>query len=217
MEEEAAKTLASRLEKFVKGSLAGVFNQKSNLDIKNPLTVFNVKELEAELRPIAMYIILDFIWTKIKKSVKKRLLVVDEAWYLMKHPDSATFLYGLAKRARKYYLGVTTITQDVEDFLSSDYGKAIITNSSLQILLKQSPAAIDKLTQVFYLSGGEKHFLLSANVGEGLFFAGASHVAIQIIASPEEYQLATTKPEEILAEKEYLAQKPQMPPAVPTV
>lgn len=199
MEDESAKRLADRLEKFVKGSLAGVFNQKSNLDITKQLTVFNIKELEAELRPIVMFIILDFIWTKIKRTVKKRVLVVDEAWYLMKHPDSATFLYGIAKRARKYYLGVTTITQDVEDFLSTDHGKAIITNSSLQILLKQSPAAIDKLAQVFYLSGGEKHFLLSANVGEGLFFAGASHVAIQFISSPEEYQLATTKPEETQA------------------
>lgn len=199
MEDEAAKHLAERLEKFVKGSLAGVFNQKSNLNITNQLTVFKIKELEAELRPIVMFIILDFIWNKIKRSVKKRVLVVDEAWYLMKHPDSATFLYGIAKRARKYYLGVTTITQDVEDFLSTDHGKAIITNSSLQILLKQSPAAIDKLAQVFYLSGGEKHFLLSANVGEGLFFAGASHVAIQFISSPEEYQLATTKPEETQA------------------
>lgn len=196
MEEAASKRLAERLEKFVKGSLAGVFNQKSNLDLKNPLTVFNIKELEAELRPIAMFIILDFIWTKIKRVVKKRILVVDEAWYMMKHPDSATFLYSIAKRARKYYLGVTTITQDVEDFLSTDYGKAIITNSSLQILLKQSPAAIDKLTQVFYLSSGEKHYLLSTGVGEGLFFAGTSHAAIQIIASPEEYQLATTKPQD---------------------
>lgn len=200
MEEESARHLAERLEKFVKGSLSGIFNQQSNLHFKNPFTVFNIKELEAELRPIAMFIILDNIWTKIKRSVRKRLLVVDEAWYLMKHPDSATFLYGMAKRARKYYLGVTTITQDVEDFLSTDHGKAIITNSSLQILLKQSPAAIDKLAQVFYLSAGEKHFLLSANIGEGLFFAGAAHVAIQVIASSEEYQLATSKPQEIIGE-----------------
>lgn len=205
MEEENAKRLADRLEKFVKGSLAGIFNQKSNLDLKNALTVFNIKDLEAELRPIAMYIILDYIWTKIKRLVKKRLLVVDEAWYLMRHPDSAIFLYGIAKRARKYYLGVTTITQDVEDFLSTDYGKAIITNSSLQILLKQSTAAIDKLTQVFYLSGGEKHYLLSAGVGEGLFFAGSSHAAIQVIASQEEYQLATTKPQDAVRENPEVA------------
>ncbi|MBI2617658.1 ATP-binding protein [Candidatus Gottesmanbacteria bacterium] len=196
MEEETAKHLAERLEKFVKGSLAGIFNQQSNLNLKNRLTVFSIRELEEELRPIAMYIILDSIWTKIKRSVKKRILVVDEAWYLMKHPDSATFLYGIAKRARKYFLGVTTITQDVEDFLSTDHGKAIITNSSLQILLKQSSAAIDKLAEVFYLSSGEKHFLLSANVGEGLFFAGTAHAAIQVIASSEEHHLATSKPQE---------------------
>lgn len=223
MEEESAKRLSERLEKFVKGSLSGIFNQKSNVDLKNPLTVFNIKELEAELRPIAMFIVLDFIWNKIKRDVKKRILVVDEAWYLMKHPDSATFLYGIAKRARKYYLGVTTITQDVEDFLSTDYGKAIITNSSLQILLKQSPAAIDKLSQVFYLSTGEKHYLLSANVGEGLFFAGASHVAIQIIASPEEYRLATTNPKEMMNEKSFLENQPpaepvsNMPTHIPTM
>ncbi len=213
MEEADAKHLAERLEKFVKGSLAGIFNQKSNLDLKNALTVFNIKELEEELRPIAMYIILDFIWTKVKRSVKKRMLVVDEAWYMMKHPDSATFLYGMAKRARKYFLGVTTITQDVEDFLSTDHGKAIITNYSLQILLKQSPVAIEKLTEVFYLSSGEKHFLLSANVGEGLFFAGAAHAAIQIIASPEEHHLATTKPQEMIRDKAFMENIPSTPPA----
>jgi type IV secretory pathway VirB4 component len=203
MEEVEAKRLAERLEKFVKGSLAGIFNQKSNLDLKKPFVVFNIKELEEELRPIAMFIILDFIWTKIKRDVRKRVMVVDEAWYLMKHPDSAVFLYGIAKRARKYYLGVTTITQDVEDFLSSDHGKAIITNSSLQILLKQSPAAIDKLAEVFYLSSGEKHLLLSTGVGEGLFFAGQSHAAIQFIASPDEHKLATSKPQEVLKEKSF--------------
>ncbi|KKS97910.1 MAG: type IV secretory pathway VirB4 protein-like protein [Candidatus Gottesmanbacteria bacterium GW2011_GWA2_43_14] len=212
MEEENARHLAERLEKFVKGSLAGIFNQQSNVSLKNQLTVFNIKELEAELRPMAIFSILDFIWTKIKRDVKKRLLIVDEAWYLMKHPDSATFLYGIAKRARKYYLGVTTITQDVEDFLSTDHGKAIITNSSLQILLKQSTAAIDKLAEVFYLSSGEKHFLLSAGVGEGLFFAGASHAAVQFIASSQEYQLATSKPQEV-------RQDPSFPnvPKIPSV
>lgn len=214
MEEPDAIKLADRLEKFVKGSLAGIFNQRSNLDLKKPLTVFNIKELEEELRPVAMFIILDFIWTKIKRSVKKRVLVVDEAWYLMKHPDSALFLYGLAKRARKYYLGVTTITQDVEDFLSTDHGKAIITNSSLQILLKQSPAAIDKLAQVFYLSSGEKHFLLSANIGEGLFFAGSAHAAIQIIASPEEYQLANSKPQDVVTTTPPPAPVPAIPGGV---
>lgn len=198
MEDPTAQKLADRLEKFVKGSLAGIFNQQSNLNLKNPLTVFCIKDLESELRPIAMFIILDFIWTKVKRQLKRRILIVDEAWYLMKQPDSATFLYGIAKRARKYYLGLTTITQDVEDFLTTDQGKAIITNSSVQILLKQSPAAIDKVADVFYISGGEKHFLLSCDVGEGLFFAGPSHVAMRIVASPEEYELVTSKPQEIL-------------------
>ena len=199
MEEPQSASLAARLEKFIKGSLRGVFDQRSNIDIKNPFTVFSIKELENELRPIAMFIILDYIWTKVKKDLKRRLLVVDEAWYLMKHPDSATFLHGMAKRARKYFLGVTTITQDVEDFLSSDYGKAIVTNSSIQVLMKQSPAAIDKIGDVFYLSQGEKNLLLAAGIGEGLFFAGANHVAMQVVASQEEHYLATSKPEEILA------------------
>ncbi|MBI2611587.1 ATP-binding protein [Candidatus Gottesmanbacteria bacterium] len=212
MEEQEAHRLAERLEKFVKGSLAGIFNQKSNLNLKNSFTVFNIRELEAELRPIAMFIVLDFIWTRIKKELKKRLLIVDEAWYLMKNPDSANFLYGIAKRARKYYLGVSTITQDVEDFLDTDHGKAIITNSSIQILLKQSTAAIDKLAEVFYLSTGEKHLLLASEVGEGLFFAGSSHVAIRVIASPEEYQLVTSKPQEVLQREANIPPPPQSAP-----
>ena len=198
MEDEVAKGLADRIEKFIKGSLRGIFDQQSNVDIKNPFTVFSIKDLENELRPIAMFMILDYVWTKIKKDLKKRILVVDEAWYMMQYPDSATFLYAIAKRARKYYLGVTTITQDVEDFLTSDYGKAIITNSSMQILLKQSPAAIDKISQVFYLSEGEKHLLLASDIGEGLFFAGPNHVAMRVVASPDEHRLITSKPEEIL-------------------
>jgi len=200
MEQPEAISLASRLEKFVKGSFVGIFDQHSNIDIKNSFTVFSIKELEETLRPIAMFIILDYIWTKIKKEMKKRILIVDEAWYLMKYPDSANFIYSIAKRARKYFLGLTTITQDVEDFLSSDYGKAIVTNSSIQILMKQSPAAIDKVAQTFYLSEGEKHLLLSADVGEGLFFAGTNHVAMRVISSPEEHQLITTKPEEVLTQ-----------------
>ncbi len=202
MEEPGAKSLADRLERFIKGSLTGIFNQPSNVDLKNPFTVFSIRELEDELRPIAMYIILDYIWTRIKKDMKKRILVVDEAWYLMKYPDSATFLYSIAKRARKYWLGVTTITQDVEDFLGTDYGKAIVQNSSIQILLKQSAAAIDKVAELFYLSEGEKNLLLSSEIGKGLFFAGPAHVAVRIVASPEEHRLATTKPEEILARQQ---------------
>jgi len=198
MEEPEAKGLADRVEKYVKGSFAGIFDQRSTVEIRNPFTVFSLKELEETLRPIAMFIILDFIWNRIKRDMKKRILVVDEAWYLMKYGDSASFLYSIAKRARKYWLGLTTITQDVEDFLVSDYGKAIVTNSSIQILMKQSPAGIDKVAQTFYLSEGEKHLLLASEIGEGLFFAGANHVAIKVIASPEEHQLITTNPEELV-------------------
>jgi type IV secretory pathway VirB4 component len=186
METPEAKELADRLEKFVKGSAAGIFNQHSNFDIKNALTVFGIRDLEENLRPVAMYIVLDYIWNRIRKEKKKRVLVVDEAWYLIKNKDSGAYLHGFAKRARKYLLGLTTITQDVEDFLSTDEGRAIITNSSLQIILKQSTAAVDKITETFYLTGGEKHYLLSAGVGEGLFFAGQSHVGFQVIASEEE-------------------------------
>ena len=186
METPEAKEMADRLEKFVKGSAAGIFNQHSNFDIKNPFTVFGIRDLEENLRPVAMYIVLDYIWNRIRKEQKKRVLVIDEAWYLIKNKDSGAYLHSFAKRARKYMLGMTTITQDVEDFLSTDEGKAIITNSSLQIILKQSTAAVDKITETFYLTGGEKHFLLSAGVGEGLFFAGQNHVGFQVIASEEE-------------------------------
>lgn len=182
---EAAE-LATRLEKFIKGSASGIFNQQSNFDIHNPFTVFGVRDLEENLRPVAMYIILDYIWNRVRKDKKRRILIVDEAWYLVKQKDSARYLQSFAKRARKYQLGLTTITQDVEDFLSVEEGKSILTNSSLQILLKQSTAAIDRIEEVFALTGGEKHFLLSAGIGEGLFFAGQSHVAIKIIASDKE-------------------------------
>jgi len=194
--ENEARGMAERLERFIKGSLAGIFDQPSTVDIKNTFTVFGIRDLEDELRPIAMFIILDYIWSKIKRDKRKRLLIVDEAWYLMKNPDSASFIYAVAKRARKYYLGLTTITQDVEDFLATDYGKAVVTNSSIQILLKQSPAAIDKIAKVFYLSEGEKHLLLSADVGEGLFFAGNNHVALRIQAAPHEHGLITSNPAE---------------------
>ncbi len=201
MEEPMARGLADRIEKFVKGSLVGIFDAYTNVEIRNPLTVFSIRDLEEELRPIAMYLILDFIWTKIRRDTRRRMLVVDEAWYMMKYPDSGAFLNSIAKRARKYYLGVTTITQDVEDFLSVDLGKAIIQNSSLQILLKQSTAAIDKVADIFYLSEGEKHLLLAADIGEGLFFAGPAHAAVRVIASPEEHELATTKPQELEAQR----------------
>ena len=202
MEEEESRSLAARVEKFVKGSFVGIFNQQSTIDIKNPFTVFSLRNLDDALRPIAMFIILDFIWTKVKKDLKKRILVVDEAWYLMRYPDSALFLTSIAKKARKYFLGLTTITQDVEDFLNVkignvEMGREIINNSSIQILMKQSTAAIDIVAKIFYLSEGEKNLLLAANVGEGLFFAGANHVRLRVVASPEEHQLITTNPEEL--------------------
>lgn len=198
MKEPQAEGLALRLEKFTKGSLSGIFNAQSNFDIKGNLTVFSLRELEEELRPVAMHIILDFVWTKVRRELKKRLLVIDEAWYIMKYKDSASFVYGVAKRARKYFLALTTATQDVFDFLSTDYGKAVLSNSSLQILLKQSTSEIDLVSQVFYLSEGEKEMLLSAGIGEGLFFAGQSHVGIKVLAAPFEHETITSNPQEIL-------------------
>ena len=186
METPEAKELADKLEKYVTGSAAGIFNQQSSFDIKNPFTVFGIRDLEENIRPIAMYIVLDFIWNRIRRDKKNRVLIVDEAWYLIKNKDSAAYLRNFAKRARKYGLGLTTITQDVEDFLTTDEGKSIITNSSLQIILKQSTAAVDKIAETFYLTGGEKHFLLSAGIGEGLFFTSQNHVGFRVIASDEE-------------------------------
>lgn len=201
MEVPDALDLAARLEKFVKGSFAGIFDKQTNINIRNPFTVFSVRDLQDILRPIAMFVILDFIWTLVKKDIKKRLLIVDEAWHMMRYPDTAQFLWSVVKRSRKYYLGLTTITQDVEDFLAQDIGKAIVTNSALRVLLKQSPAAIDKIGDLFYLSQGERQLLLAANVGEGIFFAGPHHAPIRVVASPDEYKLITTKPQETVMEK----------------
>jgi type IV secretory pathway VirB4 component len=198
MENDTARGLADRIEKFVKGSLVGIFDRQTNFEIHNQLTVFSIRDLEEALRPIAMYLILDYIWTRVRREMKRRILIVDEAWYMMRYPDSAEFLNSIAKRARKYYLGVTTISQDVEDFLSTDLGKTVIQNSSLQFLMKQSASAIDKIADVFYLSEGEKHLLMAADVGEGLMFAGPAHAAVRVIASEEEHQLATTKPQEVI-------------------
>jgi len=197
METADALDLAARIEKYVKGSYRGIFDQQTNIDIKNPFTVFSVRDIEDSLRPIAMFVILDFIWTKIRRDVKKRLLVVDEAWHMMRYEDTAQFLWSIVKRARKYYLGLTTITQDVEDFLAQDIGKAVVTNSAMRLLLKQSPAAIDKIAETFYLSQGEKQLLLAANVGEGILFAGPHHAPIKIVASDEEYKLITTNPQDL--------------------
>jgi type IV secretory pathway VirB4 component len=197
MAESEAHELAKRLEKYIIGSAAGVFNEASNVEIKNPFTVFSLRDLQEELRPLAMYMMLDYIWTKIRKDQKRRLLIVDEAWLMMSNEDSARFIYSIAKRARKYYLGLTTVTQDVEDFLRSDYGRAIVTNSSIQILLKQSTLAIDLIQNVFNLSDGEKQYLLAAEIGEGLFFAGPNHVAIRVVASVGENFLITSDPRDI--------------------
>lgn len=209
MEDTIARDLALRLEKFIKGSMSGIFNQQSNFDIRNPLTIFSIRGLEDQLRPVAMQIILDFIWTRVRKNLKKRLLVLDEAWYLMKYEDSASFVHGIAKRARKYYLALTTATQDVVDFLSTDYGKAVLSNSSIQMLLKQSPTEIDLVANLFYLTDQEKQLLLSANVGEGLFFAGQSHVAMKVLSAPFEHELITSNPEEILQRQQ--AAQPDFP------
>ena len=198
---EGGKNMASRLEKFTKGSYAGFVNRPTNIDIKNRLIVFSVRDLEEQLRPIAMYIVLNFIWNLIRADFKKRIMIIDEAWWLMKYPDSAAFLFSLAKRCRKYYLGLTTITQNVEDFMESSYGRPIITNSAIQLLLKQAPSNIDVVAKTFNLSETEKQLLLEAEVGEGIFFAGLKHVAIQIIASYFENKIITTNPEELLEQQ----------------
>jgi len=189
--------LAQRLRKYTTGTFAGIFSQQSNIDINNPLVVFNIRDLEDELRPVAMYIVLNFIWNKTKSDKKKRILIVDEAWQLMKYEDSANFLFSLAKRARKYNLGITTITQDVEDFMGSRMGRAIVANASMQLLLKQSSSAVDVLSDTFKLTSEEKKRLSQFPVGQGLFFAGSSHVHIQIAASPTETSLITTNPEQV--------------------
>lgn len=189
--------LAQRLRKYTSGTFAGIFSQQSNIDINNPLVVFNIRDLEDELRPVAMYIVLNYIWNKTKTDQKRRLLVIDEAWQLMKYEDSASFLFSLAKRARKYNLGLTTISQDVEDFMGSRMGRAIVANASMQLLLKQAPSAVDVLAEVFKLTSEEKKRLTQFPVGQGLFFAGQNHVHIQITASPTETNLITTNPDQV--------------------
>ena len=198
METTEALDLAARIEKFVKGSFVGIFDKQTNVDLKNPFTVFSVRDLQDALRPIAMFVILDYIWTRVKRDIKKRLLIIEEAWHMMKFPDTAQFMWSVVKRSRKYYLGLTTITQDVEDFLSQDIGKAIVTNSALRVLLKQSPAAIDRVGELFYLSQGEKNLLMAANIGEGIFFAGPHHAPIRVVASKDEYDLITSKPQDLI-------------------
>jgi len=195
---DGGKDLAVRLEKFTKGSFSGFFNQPTNVSFKNKLVVFSIRDLEEELRPMAMYIILHYIWNIIRSELKKRLLMIDEAWWLMQHAEGASFLFGIAKRCRKYYLGLTTITQDVTDFMNSPYGKPIITNSSLQLLMKQAPSSLEALKDIFSLTDEEKHLLEMAEVGRGILFAGAKHVAIEVVASYTEDQIITTDPRQIL-------------------
>ncbi len=195
---EGGEELATRLRKYTQGTWAGFVNQQTNLDIKNRLVVFSVRDMEEELRPVAMYIVLHYIWNLVRSELKKRLLVVDEAWWLMRYEDGASFLYGIAKRARKYFLGLSTITQDVADFMGSPYGKPLVTNSSLQLLLKQSPATIRSVVETFNLTDEEKFLLLESEVGEGIFFAGLKHVAIKVIASYTEDQIITSDPQQLL-------------------
>jgi conjugal transfer ATP-binding protein TraC len=204
---EGSDSIVQRLSKYTHGSWAGFINQPTNVDINKQFIIFSVRDMEDELKPVAMYIVTHYIWNAVRHELKKRLLVIDEAWWMMKSDDTASFLYSMAKRGRKYYLGLATITQDVEDFLRSPYGRPILTNSSLQLLLKQSPTTIDILKETFNLTDEEKYLLLESGVGEGLFFAGLKHVAIKIVASYTEDQIITSDPSQLLsirAEKDRL-------------
>ena len=207
---EGGESLAQRLSKYTKGTWAGFINRPTNVDINKKFVVFSLRDMEDELKPIAMYIVTHYIWNAIRKELKKRLLVIDEAWWMMKSDDTASFLMGLVKRGRKYFLGVATITQDVGDFLKSPYGVPIITNSSIQLLLKQSPATIDELQKTFNLTDEEKYLLLESDVGEGIFFAGLKHVAIKNIASYTEDQIITSDPSQILAIKKAKAEAEEL-------
>jgi len=198
---EGAENMAQKLKKYTQGTWSGFINQPTNVDINQKMIAFSVRDMEDDLRPVAMYLIIHFIWNAVRRQLKKRLLVIDEAWWMMKSDDGASFLTHIAKRARKYFLGVATITQDVGDFLSSKYGSPIISNSAIQVLLKQSPTAIDLLQETFKLTDEEKFLLLESDVGEGMFFAGMKHVAIKVIASYTEDQIITSDPEQLLAIK----------------
>jgi len=195
---EGGESIAKRLQRYTKGSFAGFLNQPTNIDINRNLVVFGIRDMEDELRPVAMYLVLQYIWNLIRSQLKKRIMIVDEAWWMMKHESGASFLHGIAKRCRKYWLGLTTITQDIPDFMSSPYGKPIVTNSSIQLLFKQSPATIDVVQKTFNLTDEEKYLLLQADVGEGIFFAGLKHAAIKVVASYTEDQIVTSSPEQIV-------------------
>ncbi len=199
---DGGENLAIRMKKYTEGVFAGFLNNTTNIRVDNVMVVFNIRDMEEELRPIAMYIVMQFIWNEMRTNLKKRLVLVDEAWVMMKYDDASSFIFGIAKRCRKYYTGLTTITQDVNDFLSSRYGKAIVTNSSIQLLLKQSPASMDIISETFYLTDQERFLLLESNVGEGIFFAGTKHVAIKVVASYSEDQIITTDPAQLLEIKQ---------------
>jgi len=198
---EGAESLTARIRKYTQGTWKEFINQPTNVDINKKMVVFSIRDMEDELRPVATYLIVHYIWSAVRRNLKRRLLVVDEAWWMMKNEEGASFLYGIAKRCRKYWLGLATATQDVGDFLGSSYGIPIITNSSMQLLLKQSPATIDSLQKTFNLTEEEKFLLLEADIGEGIFFAGLKHVSIKIIASYTEDQIITTNPSQLLAIK----------------
>jgi type IV secretory pathway VirB4 component len=195
---DGSASLIARLQKYTSGTWSGFMNRPTNVDINQKFVVFSLRDMEDELKTIAMYIITNFIWSSIRRRLVKRLLVIDEAWWMMKSEQTASFLFSLAKRGRKYYLGIATITQDVDDFLRSPYGVPMITNSSLQFLMKQSPTAIDNIQKTFNLTDGEKFLLLESGVGEGIFFAGLKHVAIRVIASKTEDMIITSDPSQIL-------------------
>mgnify|MGYP001823091538 CR=1 FL=1 len=203
---EGSASLISRIQKYTSGTWAGFMNQPTNVDINQKFVVFSLRDMEDELKTIAMYIITNFIWGSVRRRLAKRLMVIDEAWWMMKSEDTASFLFSLAKRGRKYYLGIATITQDVDDFLRSPYGVPMITNSSIQLLMKQSPTAIDNIQKTFNLTDEEKFLLLESNVGEGIFFAGTKHVAIRIIASYTEDQIITSDPSQLLEIKKARAE-----------
>ncbi|OGG60537.1 conjugal transfer protein TraC, partial [Candidatus Kaiserbacteria bacterium RIFCSPHIGHO2_01_FULL_56_24] len=198
---EGSESLVARLSKYTKGTWAGFMNRPTNVDMNKKLIVFSVRDMEDDLKPVAMYIITHHIWNAVRKELRKRLLVIDEAWWMMRSEDTASFLFSIAKRGRKYFLGISTITQDVSDFLNSPYGIPMITNSSIQMLLRQSPTSVDLVQQTFKLSDEEKYLLLESDVGEGIFFAGLKHVAIKVIASYTEDQIITSDPSQILAIK----------------
>jgi conjugal transfer ATP-binding protein TraC len=207
---QGTESILIRIKKYTEGSFGGFLNNPTNVQLQNQLVVFSIRDMEEELKPVAMYLVLNFIWSQVRSELRRRLLVVDEAWLIMRYDAGGEFLFNISKRARKYYLGLVAITQDIPDFMNSSYGKPIITNSSLQIILKQSPASIDLVKETFHLTDSEKFFLLEAQVGHGLFFAGTKHVAIRIVSSYAEDQIITSDPKQILeieAAKRELAEK----------